>query len=76
MACSWFRLTPAEALVGATLNAAYALKRGHDRGSLDLGKRGDATLLACAHPDEIGVRIGAPLVEAVVSQGRIIHQAK
>jgi imidazolonepropionase len=75
MACSWFRLTPAEALVGATLNAAYALRRGHDRGSLDLGKRGDATLLACAHPDEIGVRIGAPLVRAVVSGGRIIHQA-
>lgn len=74
MACSWFRLTPAEAIVGATLNAAYVLKRNHDRGSLDLGKRGDLTVLACAHPDEIGVAIGAPLVRYVISQGRIIHE--
>ena len=74
MACSWFRLTPAEAIVAATLNAAYVLKRNHDRGSLDIGKRGDVTILGCAHPDEIGVRIGAPLVRYVVSQGRVIHQ--
>jgi len=75
MACSWFRLTPAEAIVGATLNAAYVLRRNHDRGSLDLGKRGDLTVLGCAHPNEIGVGIGAPLVRYVISQGRIIHPA-
>lgn len=75
MACCWFRLTPAEAIVGATLNAAYALKRNHDRGSLDIGKRGDLTILACAHPNEIGVSIGAPLVRYVISQGRVIHRS-
>jgi imidazolonepropionase len=74
MACSWFRLTPAEAIVGATLNAAYALKRNHDRGSLDVGKRGDVTILGCAHPNEIGVSIGAPLVRYVVSKGQVIHR--
>ena len=74
LASSWFRMTPAEALVGATLNAAYVLRKNHDRGSLDLGKRGDLTILDCAHPNEIGVRIGAPLVRYVVSQGRVIHQ--
>ena len=73
LACSWFRLLPAEAVVAATLNAAYVLGRGHDRGSLDLGKRGDLTILGCEHPDEIGVRIGAPLVRYVVSQGRVVH---
>jgi imidazolonepropionase len=73
MACSWFRMTPAEALVGATLNAAYVLGRGRDRGSLDLGKRGDLTILDCVHPNEVGVRIGAPLVRWVISQGRTIH---
>jgi imidazolonepropionase len=72
MACSWFRLTPAEAVVAATLNAAYVLRRSHDRGSLEVGKRGDATILACPHPDEIGVRIGTGLVSQVVSRGRII----
>jgi imidazolonepropionase len=71
MACSWFRLTPAEAIVGATLNAAYVLGRGADRGSLDPGKRGDLTILSCAHPDEIGLRIGAPIVNRVISRGDI-----
>lgn len=75
MACCWFRMTPAEAIVGATLNAAYALRRNHDRGSLDVGKRGDLTILDCAHPNEIGVCIGAPLVRCVISQGRVIYRS-
>jgi imidazolonepropionase len=75
LASTWFRLTPAEAIVGATLNAAYVLGRGKDRGSLDLGKRGDVTILACPHPNEVGVRIGAPLVRYVVSEGRVVFSA-
>jgi imidazolonepropionase len=73
-ACSWFRLAPAEAIVGATLNAAYVLRRNHDRGSIEVGKRGDLTILDCAHPDELGVRIGAPVIRQVVSQGRIVFE--
>jgi imidazolonepropionase len=74
-ACSWFRLTPAEAIVGATLNAAYVLRRQHDRGSLDVGKRGDVTVLDCAHPEQLGVRIGAPLVRQVIVQGQVVYDA-
>jgi imidazolonepropionase len=74
MACSWFRLTPAQAIVGATLNAAYVLGRNQDRGSLDPGKRGDLTLLGCSHPDRLGVAIGAPLVRCVVAQGEILFR--
>jgi imidazolonepropionase len=72
MACSWFRLTPSEAIVGATLNAAYALGRGGDRGSLDPGKRGDLAIFSCAHPQEIGLRIGAPIVDRVISRGDVV----
>lgn len=71
-ACSWFRMTPAEAIVAATLNAAYAIGRQSDRGSIEVGKRGDLTVLACRHPDEIGVRIGAPIVQYVISRGRVV----
>ncbi len=74
MACSWFHLAPAVAIVGATLSAAYVLRRNRDRGSLDLGKRGDLTILGCVHPNELGVAIGAPLVHGVVSQGEIIYR--
>jgi imidazolonepropionase len=72
-ACSWFRLTPAEAIVAATLNPAYVLKKNQDRGSIDPGKRGDLTLFACSHPNELGVKVGAPLVRYVISMGRVIH---
>lgn len=66
---TWFRMTPSEALVGATLNAAYSLGRGHDRGSLDVGKRGDLVVLDVPHPDEICLAIGRPLVDEVIVAG-------
>jgi imidazolonepropionase len=70
IAAPWFRLTPSEAIVGATLNAAYALQLASDRGSLDPGKRGDLTLLAAAHPDELCMAVGQDLVTGVVIAGR------
>eukprot|EP00831_Metopus_contortus_P058873 TRINITY_DN50969_c0_g1_i1.p1 TRINITY_DN50969_c0_g1~~TRINITY_DN50969_c0_g1_i1.p1 ORF type:complete len:604 (-),score=138.20 TRINITY_DN50969_c0_g1_i1:113-1924(-) len=75
-ACSWFRFTPSEAIVGATLNAAYALGRNLDRGSLDVGKRGDVTIFDCAHPNQLGTAIGAPLVDMAISQGTVIWEVK
>ncbi|WP_338669036.1 imidazolonepropionase [Pseudodesulfovibrio methanolicus] len=75
-ACSWFRFTPAQAIVGATLNAAYALGRNQDRGSLDVGKRGDVTIFRCGHPNQLGTAIGAPLVDAAISQGDVIWEAR
>lgn len=72
-AAPWFGLTPGEALVGATLNAAYTLGRGHDRGSLDVGKRGDVLVLDAPHPDEICLALGRPLLDEVVIGGRPVR---
>lgn len=74
-AIPWFDMTPGEAVVGATLNAAYSLNCGHQRGSLDLGKRGDLTILECEHPNEIYLSVGAPLVAAVVIGGAVAWRA-
>jgi imidazolonepropionase len=70
IAAPWFHLTPSEAIVGATLNAAYALQLASDRGSLDPGKRGDLTLLSAAHPDELCMAVGQSVVTEVVIAGR------
>jgi len=67
-----FRMTLAEALVASTLNASYSLRRGHDRGSLDPGKRGDVVVLDVEHPDEIAISPGTPLVRQVISGGRLV----
>jgi len=75
-ACSWFGITPAQAIVGATLNSAYVLDRGKDRGSLDIGKRGDITIFDCEHPNQLGTAIGAPIVDSVISCGKVIWKNK
>ncbi len=72
---SWYRITPAEALVGATLNAAWSLNRHHDRGSIDVGKLADLVVLDCPHPDELGVAIGAPLIRTVFKRGNEMYSA-
>lgn len=72
LATTWYRMTPAEAIVAATVNSAHVLHRAHDRGSLEPGKRGDLIVLDCAHPNELAVAMGAPLVETVVIAGAVV----
>ena len=57
MACTLFRLTPHEALAGATRNAAQALGYS-DRGTLEAGKRADLAIWDIEHPGELSYRIG------------------
>ena len=70
LAAPWFRLTPAEVIVGATLNAAYSLGLQDRCGSLDAGKRGDLIVLDCPHPNEMFLAPGAPLLADAVIEGR------
>jgi imidazolonepropionase len=45
LACLYLGLTPAEAICGATYNAACALNRGGRLGSIEIGKQADIILL-------------------------------
>lgn len=75
LASPWFRMTAAEAIVGATLNAAYALRLAHDRGSIQVGKRGDLTILSVDHPDELSLAIGQQVLAGVVIAGEQVAGA-
>jgi imidazolonepropionase len=75
LAAPWFRITPGEAIVGATLNAAYALRAAADRGSIDPGKRGDLTVLSVNHPDELCLAAGQDVVSDVIIGGEIVRSA-
>lgn len=58
MACTLFRLTPAEALQGVTLNAARALGIDNSYGSIRTGKQAEFSVWDVAHPSELCYRIG------------------
>jgi imidazolonepropionase len=58
LACTHFRLTPEEALRGATQHAARALGLG-DRGVLAPGLRADLALWPLRHPAELSYWLGA-----------------
>ncbi|MEM7214396.1 MAG: imidazolonepropionase [Pseudomonadota bacterium] len=57
MGCTLFRMTPVEALVGATRNAAQALGFS-DRGTIEAGMRADLCIWDVADPAELSYRIG------------------
>jgi imidazolonepropionase len=57
MACTLFRLTPLEALLGVTANAARALNEPN-RGRIIAGHRADLNVWDVDHPAELSYRIG------------------
>lgn len=61
LACLQMRLTPAEALVAATLNAAYSLGIGDQVGSLEAGKQADFLIHEFSDFRELMYFIAAPL---------------
>lgn len=66
MSCTLFRLTPEEALVGATAHAARALGLS-DTGRIKVGLRADLAIWNAKHPAELAYRIGFnPLFERIV----------
>jgi imidazolonepropionase len=72
MACTLFCLTVAEALAGATRNAARALGLT-DRGTLEVGSRADLALWDIDEPAELAYRIGDGACAGVVREGRVVR---
>jgi imidazolonepropionase len=69
MACSLWRLTPQEALAGCTINAARALGRQADAGTLEVGKRADFALWEIARPADLAYAMGFNPCRGVVNAG-------
>ncbi|MCB2125536.1 MAG: imidazolonepropionase [Rhodobacteraceae bacterium] len=70
MACTFFRLTPEEALAGVTRHAAAALGLA-DRGRIAPGLRADLAVWDAAHPAELSYRIGATPLHTRMFGGRL-----
>ena len=71
LACRYLRLTPAQAIAAATINAAAAIQRADRIGSLEAGKQADLLILAVSDYRHLGYRFGTNLVETVIKRGEI-----
>ncbi len=71
LACRSMKLTPAQAIVAATINAAYAIRREDRIGSLEVGKQADLLILSVPDYRQLGYRFGTNLVKKVIKRGRV-----
>ncbi len=71
LACRALKLTPAQAVAAATINAAHAIRRADRLGSLETGKQADMIILSVPDYRMLGYRFGTNLVCQVVKRGRI-----
>jgi imidazolonepropionase len=73
LACFGMGLTFEQALVGATINAAYSLDRQARVGSLEAGKQMDAVVVDGPAIDLM--RVGADTIRSVIKKGRVVSHA-
>ena len=71
LSCRALKLTPAQAIAAATINAAYAIRREDKIGSIEVGKQADILILSVADYRHLGYRFGTNLVRKVIKRGQI-----
>ncbi len=72
IACRQLKMTPAEAISAATINAAHAIGRAGAVGSLEVGKQADLVIFDAPNYQYLMYRFGANLAETVIKSGRVV----
>jgi len=73
IACTHMKMTPAECVTAATINAAYSLERGHEIGSLEPGKFADFVIHDCDDYRELPYFFGRETARAVYVKGTCVY---
>jgi imidazolonepropionase len=73
LACTQLRMTPAEAIAAATINAAYALRREKRIGSLEPGKAADLAAFEVEDYREIPYYFGMQRCWMTMKNGEIVY---
>jgi imidazolonepropionase len=73
LASTHMRMTPAEGITAATVNAAHSLGLGGEVGSLEAGKRADFVVHDCADYREVAYFFGVEHAAAVYVGGREVY---
>jgi imidazolonepropionase len=75
LACRYMGLTPAQAIAASTINAAAAIDRSQQIGSIEPGKQADMLVLSVPDYRHLGYRFGVNLVGNVIKKGQIYPQS-
>ena len=71
LACRRLKLTPAQAIAAATINAAHAIRRAGRIGSIEPDRQADLLVLAVSDYRQLGYRFGTNLVKQVIKRGEV-----
>jgi len=74
LACHKMKMTPAEAITAATINAAAAVGMEKKVGTLERGKRADVIVLDVPTHAHVPYRFGTNLCATVVKDGRVVWE--
>lgn len=72
LACYQMKMLPEEAIVASTINAAYAVDKLDNVGSLEKGKKADIIIMKVSEPSHIPYYFGANLVSKVFKSGKLV----
>lgn len=72
LACCNMKMLPSEAVTASTINAAHAIDRAHEVGSLEEGKLADIIILDVPNYKHIPYHYGVNLVERVIKKGKVV----
>lgn len=68
------KMTSAEALVGATINAAHSIERAGEIGSLEVGKQADIVVFDAPNHRHFAYHYGVNLAEKVYKKGKLVAE--
>ncbi|WP_432774660.1 imidazolonepropionase [Brevibacillus gelatini] len=72
LGCLKMGMTPAEVLTAATINAAHAIRRAHEIGSIEVGKKADITIFDVPDFMTLQYRYGVNHVDTVIKKGTVV----
>ncbi|MBC7260466.1 MAG: imidazolonepropionase [Chloroflexi bacterium] len=75
LACRFMKMTPAEAIVASTVNAAYAIGLGSELGRLQPGFAADLVILDVDDYRHLAYRFGTNLIQTVIKRGNVVFTA-
>jgi imidazolonepropionase len=72
LGCLKMGMKPAEVITAATINAAHAINRGNEIGSLEVGKKGDVTIFNVGNYMKLQYTYGVNHTDTVVKKGVVV----